>query len=936
MDRTLSYLIAVIIDVVVGSSPFLGLSPYETLAIILLGSAIYSLILTDLSVSLPASLVPFTLFSHTYFFLAISSLSIALSFYLRDKATAFLLALGVSLLVFDLNAGYQVLGFIVLVGILVYLKVDLRGIVANGIFLLLIASVVAISQGIDSATVNVLSDGAYYSLFFGVLGLVLENARLPRRFPRIPLLFVPYALVVLGLGIPSEYYWWSESSFVFRANPLSLWVPVIYFPQVNQILGSWPLAHVLIHLPLGVNVYMALLTYISGVGSYVMFKKLGVRQVTLFSLVYQVLSPFPHPYLLLGYAILPFTVYLMSLNARKSVKYSAIMLTSVVGSSFPLFPVSAIAMGAFLRRKDLPWIGVAIVGANAFWIIPYLVLGGPSLGEISSSLTLALLLPVLVVAAKLEDKVKVLTALGSLAYLVSGLPYSELAYPVAIMSSLLLVSGEGVKKVLAGVTISLLLITAVFQVGSYHAVTIPPTIQKISKEVENATLVWWNYSYPLLSPVPFNTSPVVTQGIQYIVNSQGKVLPNPNYTGFPVFFKVILPNNLSRANGTWIPEVYPLLTLNSSHFLWNYKSDGLLVNVSQGVLIKSEIGVQFIAWRIPNNESSLLVSLNGSWISYFGEPMLFLGYNVSNQSSVTPINFTALTLWLTNGGQVLLYSKGTHELPRGYPIPTSGSFSLNFYLEKQGNFTFLSGEAIDGEFHPLDINTTLPWNEINSLGLILPLRNELNLSQIQVSSFVPVNITQNWIYWNSSKPFQVTFYPSTALNGTLYYKSTSSSISVEINEVPAENGSSFTKVSNSTLISGPGPVNVSALYFTHNKSVTYVVGALPVNTTYQVKVKQLIGGEELIVSSHLPLNMTIIPIKGIGYKVDGSPFKGPVTELSPGTHVIQIVYPGEVFLIPSFYVSVLSFAIALLSERIGEGLNEIRRFAGIILNKIES
>ncbi|MEM4372455.1 MAG: hypothetical protein QXS59_05295, partial [Metallosphaera sp.] len=111
---------------------------------------------------------------------------------------------------------------------------------------------------------------------------------------------------------------------------------------------------------------------------------------------------------------------------------------------------------------------------------------------------------------------------------------------------------------------------------------------------------------------------------------------------------------------------------------------------------------------------------------------------------------------------------------------------------------------------------------------------------------------------------------------------------------------------------------------------------LPVNTTYQVKVKQLIGGEELIVSSHLPLNMTIIPIKGIGYKVDGSPFKGPVTELSPGTHVIQIVYPGEVFLIPSFYVSVLSFAIALLSERIGEGLNEIRRFAGIILNKIES
>ncbi|BCS91400.1 hypothetical protein [Metallosphaera javensis (ex Sakai et al. 2022)] len=375
MDRALSYAVATIIDVTVGSAPFLGLSFYETLVIVLIGSSIYSLILSDFSISMPLSLIPFTLISHSPSFLVISSLSTALSYYLRDKATAFLLTLGVSMLVFNLEAVFQVLAFVVLLGVLVYLKVDIRGVVANGIFLLLLSAISAINQGFSSEVVNTLSDGAYYSLTFGVLGLASQNAKLPRRIPRIPLLFLPYALATLGFGIPQDYYWWNPSSFLFKANPLSLWVPDIYFPQVNQILGSWPLSHELVHLYLGVNIYIAILTYLSGIGSYLMFKKLGVRQVSLFSLVYQVLSPFPHPYLLLGYAVLPFTAYLMNVNVRNSVKYPAVMLVSVIGSSFFLFPVTALLMGAFLGRRDLPYMGIAVIGANAFWIIPYLILG---------------------------------------------------------------------------------------------------------------------------------------------------------------------------------------------------------------------------------------------------------------------------------------------------------------------------------------------------------------------------------------------------------------------------------------------------------------------------------------------------------------------------------------------------------------------------------
>lgn len=951
MDKILRYLMAILIDIIVGSSPFFNLSFYDTVAILLFGSAVYSLILNDLSILLPISLIPYTLLSHSYAPLIISSLSTALTYYLKDRATAFLLTLGISMSVFNFQAVYQVLAFVILIGLLVYLKVDIRGVIANGIFLLLIASIVAVNQGLSSSVVNTLSDGAYYSLAFGVFGLVIENASLPKKLPRIPLLFLPYALATLGFGTPPEYYWWSPNSFYFKVNPLSLWVPITYFPQVNQVLGSWPLSHVLEHFRLGVDLYLLILTYLAGAGSYLMFKRLKVRQAPLFSLVYQLLSPFPHPYLLLGYAVLPFTVYLMSTNLRNVMRYPAIMLSSAIGSSFVLFPISAILMGAFLRRRDLSLIAVAMVGANAFWIIPYLMLGGPVTGSVPSFVSLALLFPVLVVTAKFEDKTRVIISIGSLAYLLSGLPFSELAYPVVIASTLFLADGDGIKRVLAGITIMLLLVTALLQVASYHAVSIPPTVQEISKKVENATLVSWNYSCPLLSPVPINVSPIVPNAIQYFVNGKGEVIPTPNYTGFPASFKIVLPTNITRVNGTWIPETYAEDTLNSSFFPIVYKSPGLEVNVSHGITLKSLYGEQFIAWSVPNsgNITTILVSLSGTWVSYSGIPILFLGQNVTNQSSVTPINFTAVGLWLTKGGQIFLYgNKGFRLLPHGYPIPTSGSFNLNFYFLDQNNYTILEGEEINGRFNSLYINTTLPWNDVNAVGLILPIGDQLNVSQIQLPGFVPSVATQDWIFWNSPVPFRIAFHPSEPLNGTLYVKS-NGSISLEVNGLPVRNGSMVGPIYSLSLLSSQGRVNVTSIYLLNNGFEDIIVGPLPVNTTYEIKVKHLLSGDELIISSHLRINMTIVPF-GLTYKLDGVPFNtsnstililGPhpfdtlySKILSPGTHVLDILFPGEMYLFLGIYISLFSFVVAMLSDIIRKAMI-IKRVVEKILDKIE-
>ncbi|MCG3109970.1 hypothetical protein L3N51_02267 [Metallosphaera sp. J1] len=627
----------------------------------------------------------------------------------------------------------------------------------------------------------------------------------------------------------------------------------------------------------------------------------------------------------------------MSINMRSAVKYPAVMLMSVIGSSFFLFPVSAILIGAFLKRKDLPWIGVAMVGANAFWIIPYIILGAPASGEIPSYLSLALLLPILVMTVKVEDRVKVLISLGSIAYLVSGLPYSELAYPVAIASTLIVISGVGIKRILAGVVITLLLITSVLQFANYHGVSIPSNVQEIDKKVDNATLMWWNYSYPLLSPVPINTTQIISQAIQYIVNNQGNVIPNPNYTGFPASFKVIFPRNLTRVNGTWISETYAQYTLNSSFFHIDYKSPNITVNTSYGIVIKSLLGEQFVAWKIPEaeNRSTLLVGLTGSWISYSGEPMLFLGYNVSNYSSLAPINFTALTLWLTKAGQIFLYSNhGLRILPRACPIPTSGSFNINFYFIDQGNFTILAGEQINGKFHSLYINTTLPWYEVNAVGLILPIGDELNLTQIQFPQFVPTNVTQNWISWDSPVPFKISFYPNKPLNGTIYLAS-KRPVFMEVNGIPASNGSTFLNASNITLISGPGFVNVTSIYFIHNGTREYIVGTYPINLTYLVKINPLLGGEKIVVQSHISLNMTVIPL-GLVYKLDGIPLNVSDTAvLRPGTHVLEILYPGQAYLIIGLYFTFLSFVIAMLSEILKNSLTQIRTFINKILYKVE-
>lgn len=343
-------------------------------------------------------------------------------------------------------------------------------------------------------------------------------------------------------------------SFYFSSNPFSLWLVSGYFPQVNTILGTWPLSHLL-----SVRLYIALLALLSGEASYFLFKRLGIPKPWLPALVYQLLSPFPYPYLLLGYSVLPVTGLLLTLKVRNEIKYPAIMVSSMIGSSFPFFLISAGLLS--VREKNFPWLILGMVGANAFWLLPYLIFGFPTESvEITSSF--ALLIPVLVLLAKFE-RGKVIVPLLSLIYMLSGLPLSYAFYPIAILSTLLLFKDTDIRKVASAVIVSILLLGSFLQFSHYSVAQVPSNITKIDGEIENATLVWWNDSYPLLSSAPINFTQLPLNFIQYVI-SHGKVMKNVNYTGFPVSVYPLPPNNVIQVNGSWFPRRYPFPSISAN------------------------------------------------------------------------------------------------------------------------------------------------------------------------------------------------------------------------------------------------------------------------------------------------------------------------------------------------------------------------------------
>ncbi|QKQ99447.1 hypothetical protein GWK48_02705 [Metallosphaera tengchongensis] len=945
MDRIGYAVIAIILDVVLGSSSFLDLGNLKLFAIISLVLALYSILpMREFTFTAPVSLVPSLLLGGSPTPLVLASVLSVLSYYLREHSTSFLLALSLSLALVNSGDVLQVLGFLVLTASVLYLKLDLRGVVVNGVLLLTLAALFySISQ---PSLMSQFSNVAYFSLLFGVLGVAVERTSLPKRFPRIPMLFVPYALLSLTVGLPQAYYWWDPKSLFFRTSPLSLWAPLKYFPQLNGLAGSWPLSHLTLRLGvLGVDAYIAVLVYVAGLASFLMFTGLKMKYAPLFSLIYQVLSPFDHPYLLLGYSILPLTVWLMNSNSRAYLKYPAIMVTSVIGSSYFLFPLQASLLGGVTSRRGIGWAVVGMIGANLFWIVPYTLLGSPSVGRLGNVVPLALLLPLMVSVIHFNgERRAAILSIASLAYISSSLPYTEALYPVAILSTLLAVN-KG-KTLITAITLFILLSSSTYQFISFHPVNIPSPLLKAQDQVENATLVWWNDSFPLLSPVPSNWTQLPLNSIQYIVtNNTAK--ENPDYTGFPMSIRVILPSTFVRINGSWYPESAPVFSVGPDNFTYSYKSENLsLERTNSFVLVDSRSGVQYLDWKFsPGNSSAFSISISGDWIQLFPQVYLAIAYNVTNTTGFAPISFNALALTLGNRSPFFQFSSSKISLLGfGTPLDLTKNFSLTLYFQNANGYVELYGERFNGELHQLSLPSRFPWNNVTDVILILPLDNRVEIKSFSISTLLPLDITQSWVSWYSTSASNVTFVPSSTLNGTVYFSSPERiqlhALLLNGSYLDLRSGERVSGLRELTVSSPPGLVNLTSLVVLSSEMEYYVVGKFNVSTNYTVNQTLVAGGILDKIDTPVKLNVTLLPLSGplnssVQYIVDGKVEHNTSIILPPGDHTVIMYFLGQGLVYPSLYLSVISFILAFVISVFSKRLELVVSRMGKALEKYE-
>lgn len=202
----------------------------------------------------------------------------------------------------------------------------------------------------------------------------------------------------------------------------------MYHPVINEILGTWLVSRISILMGLeGARVYEFIVTFLAGTSAFWAFK--GWKYRTLLSLVYQVATPFWDPSLSWGFAFLPLLIALANSNLRPYLRYPALMLASVSGSSFFLLPATATIASGWIRKERL-YVVLAVIGANMFWIVPYAVLGGPSLGQVELTLPLLVALTVAVVASTSGgDTYSTILVVASAVYMAFHLPFYQAFTP---------------------------------------------------------------------------------------------------------------------------------------------------------------------------------------------------------------------------------------------------------------------------------------------------------------------------------------------------------------------------------------------------------------------------------------------------------------------------------------------------------------------------
>ncbi|QXJ33239.1 hypothetical protein [Saccharolobus shibatae] len=262
-----------------------------------------------------------------------------------------------------------------LIPLLIKLGGEPRAIIISGILYLIYSGIIFPNNG---ALANQISQISYFYLVFGVIGIIVEDKRITRITLRkiLPYLsFVPASFASIMLGYPrdSSFIYWSANSFYFSHLYLP-WIYEIGYNSNQHLIAGWFFAYLLallIENPLiTAEAFLWIFTFLSGLTSYYVFKRLNLKYPLLFSVLYQIniFNPIvSHSISVFSYAFLPLALF-FTYNKNK-VLYSIVTLTAA--SSIPIF-ISTLVIPLVYRRY---YFLLYALGVNAFWLIPFLIFG---------------------------------------------------------------------------------------------------------------------------------------------------------------------------------------------------------------------------------------------------------------------------------------------------------------------------------------------------------------------------------------------------------------------------------------------------------------------------------------------------------------------------------------------------------------------------------
>ncbi|WP_338600734.1 hypothetical protein V6M85_12545 [Sulfolobus tengchongensis] len=433
---------------------------------------------------------------------------------------------------------------VLLIPVLIKINGEVRALIVSGIVYLLYSSIIFTHS---SQLADQISQISYFYLIFGVIGVIVENKWMHIKMRNSAktilkyLAFVPASFLSIMFGYPinSPFIYWSNHSLYFTYLYLP-WIYGIGYNSNQHLIASWVFAYLLslvIRNPLmTATVFLWIFTFLSGVFSYIVFKRLNLKYPLLFSIIYQLNIFDPviyHSISIFAYAFLPLT--LLFIHNRNKLVYT--ILTLATASSLPIF-ISSLILPIIYRKYEYL---LYALGINAFWIIPFLLLdfnldmNGISNVEVIFSILL-ISLSAIIYHLKFKNNEAIYLLLIAFILLVMGINTA----PLILLGTVMLFGSIRDTSILYMTLLSSLIILIIIGF-SYETILSYTTTEYYNFDPQMNFPSAGFYGFGIISNVSnFSLSvsgiptPEVSYNVKYFVINGFTVVENPFYFGFPI------------------------------------------------------------------------------------------------------------------------------------------------------------------------------------------------------------------------------------------------------------------------------------------------------------------------------------------------------------------------------------------------------------------